>query len=173
MRPPSSGDHGVDGGGHDHAADGRRDRQCRLARRRQFAGKRLTLDLQADQQEEDGHQAVVDPLVKGERQPMPTTGDGDWRRPETMIGVRPWRIGHRERGARTDDEQRSGGCFSSEEFLERTRCGGVLRLGHHSHTVPQVTKCLNTAFDLSEGDVSLLFGRMAAGRVATDTSTRP
>ena len=40
------------------------DRQRRLARRRQFAGQRLALDLQPDQEKEDGHQPVVDPLVQ-------------------------------------------------------------------------------------------------------------
>ena len=93
-RPPSrrhssAVGQGIDRGGDDHAADGRRDRQRRLARRRQFAGQRLTLDLQADQEKEDGHQAVVDPLMKGERQRMPAAGDGDRRRPQAVVGVGP------------------------------------------------------------------------------------
>ena len=61
----------VDDGGHHHAADGRNDGQRGLAEGRQLALQQLALDLQADQKEEDRHQAVVDPvqqrLVERER----------------------------------------------------------------------------------------------------------
>ena len=51
----------VDQRRHHHAADGRDRRQRRLPTRRQLAAQQLALDLQADQEEEDRHQAVVDP----------------------------------------------------------------------------------------------------------------
>jgi hypothetical protein len=54
----------VERGGQEHAADGAGDREHRLARSRQLAGEDLALDLEADDEEEDRHQAVVDPEVQ-------------------------------------------------------------------------------------------------------------
>ena len=95
--------------------------QRRLARGRQFAGKRLAFDLQPDKEKEDGHEPVVDPLMNGERQRMPARGNGDRRRQQTVVGVRPRRIGHDERGARARDKQRPSGRFRSKELLKGTR----------------------------------------------------
>src|SRR5690606_25759036 len=47
---------GVDGAGDDHAADGRDDGDGGPLRRGEFADEHLALDLQADDEEEDGHQ---------------------------------------------------------------------------------------------------------------------
>ena len=65
------------------------DRQRRLARGRQFAGKRLAFDLQPDKEKEDGHQPVVDPLMNGERQRMPAPGNGDRRRQQAVVSISP------------------------------------------------------------------------------------
>ena len=54
----------IDRRGDHHAADRAGDRQRCLAQGRQFAGQHLALDLQPDQQKEDRHQPVVDPLMK-------------------------------------------------------------------------------------------------------------
>ena len=51
----------VDQRRHHHAADGRCARQHHLRRLGQVTIQQLTLDLQADQQEKQGHQAIVDP----------------------------------------------------------------------------------------------------------------
>ena len=118
---PSAVRQEIDGSRDDHAADRRGDRQRRLARGRQFAGKRLAFDLQPDKEEEDRHEPVVDPLMHGERQRMPARGNGDRRRQQAVVGISPRRIGHDERGARAGDEQRSSGRFRSKELLERTR----------------------------------------------------
>ena len=45
----------------DHAAQRRNRRQGRLLARRQLADQQLALDLEADQEEENRHQPVVDP----------------------------------------------------------------------------------------------------------------
>ena len=63
-----------------HPTDRRDDGKRRLARRRQFADERLAFDLETDQQEEDCHERVVDPLVNGERQHMPGAVNCDGRR---------------------------------------------------------------------------------------------
>ena len=46
-----------------HAAQGRDTRQDTAGPGRELAVEHLALDLQADQQEEDRHQAVVDPVL--------------------------------------------------------------------------------------------------------------
>ena len=51
---------GEDEGGHDHAAEGGDGRERCGAPVAQLAGDQLALDLQAGQQEEQGHQPVVD-----------------------------------------------------------------------------------------------------------------
>ena len=95
------------------------DRQRRLARGRQFAGQRLALDLQPDEEKEDGHQPVVDPLMKGERQHMPAAGNGDRRRPQAVVAS-----AHAElatmRPRHAQPTRSPSGRFGSKEFLKRT-----------------------------------------------------
>ena len=52
----------VDQRRNDHAADRREDRQHRLAANRQLADEELALDLEPDDEEEERHQQVVDPV---------------------------------------------------------------------------------------------------------------
>ena len=54
----------IDRSGDRHPADRAGDRQRRLARGRQFARQHLAFDLQPDQEKEDRHQPVVDPLME-------------------------------------------------------------------------------------------------------------
>ena len=75
-----------------------------MARRGQFAGKRLAFDLQPDKEEEDRHEAVVDPLMNSERQRTLARGNGDRHRQKAVIRVSPPGIGHHERGARARDK---------------------------------------------------------------------
>ena len=58
-----------DEGGHDHPADGRHHGKRRLPRLAQLAMDDLSLDFEADNEEEDRHQAVVDPFFEGEMNP--------------------------------------------------------------------------------------------------------
>jgi len=62
-------------------------------RGRQFAGERLSFDLQSDNEKEDRHERIVDPLMNGERQFVSAGGNGDRRRQKTMVRVRPPGIG--------------------------------------------------------------------------------
>ena len=57
---------GIDERGHDHAAGGRDDGQRRILERRQLAHQNLALELEADEQEEERHQPVVDPDAASE-----------------------------------------------------------------------------------------------------------
>ena len=60
--PGGEVDPDVDGGGHDHPADGRRDRQRGPARVAQIARDELALEFQPDDEEEDRQQPVGRPL---------------------------------------------------------------------------------------------------------------
>ncbi len=63
-RLASSGDSEIDEHRDDDASQRRQDRQSRGLRMSQLAAKDLPLDLQRDQEEEDGHEAVVDPMAE-------------------------------------------------------------------------------------------------------------
>ena len=69
---PPSVERDVDDRRHDHAADRRDDRQHRLARLGQLADDDLALDLEPDDEEEERHQPVVDPVLERLRErPVP------------------------------------------------------------------------------------------------------
>ena len=59
-------DRDIDNRRYDHAARSRKSRKRPARPGRQFAVDDLALDLQADQQEEQGHQPVVDPGLDGQ-----------------------------------------------------------------------------------------------------------
>src|SRR6185437_2701944 len=61
--PATEGD--IEGGGHGHTAEGRQRRQGRALYARKLALEDLALDLGADDQEEQGHEPVVDPEQQG------------------------------------------------------------------------------------------------------------
>ncbi len=57
---------GIDGGGRDHTAQRRQSRQSTPRPGRQRAMAQLMADLQPHQQEEQGHQPVIDPVMDTE-----------------------------------------------------------------------------------------------------------
>ena len=54
----------VDDGGHDGAAEGRADRQDRLLERGKLADQEFAFDFQTDDEEEDHHQSVGNPVAQ-------------------------------------------------------------------------------------------------------------
>ena len=88
----------VDERRHRHAADGRHRGQGGLAEGRQLSPQQLALDLEADQEEEDRHQAVVDPqqqrLVDRQRADAHAHG----RVEKYLVEVRQRRVVEDERG---------------------------------------------------------------------------
>ena len=102
--------------GVEREVDQRRARPCRRARRRpaarraarlaQLALDELALDLEADDEEEDRHQAVVDPVLQVERRarssPRPMTA----RCARGRVGVLPRRVGPDQRDDRGGDAAR-------------------------------------------------------------------
>ena len=69
---------------HHHGADGRRDRQQGLARSCQPPDRELALHLQPDREEEQGEQAVVDPVAQFQRQRVRAELQREVRPPELL-----------------------------------------------------------------------------------------
>ena len=86
--------------GHHHAAEGADDWQRRLARRSEFADEQLAFDLEADNEKENRHEPVVDPMQDRLRQCEALEANGKLVLPERGITPRPWRVRPRERQRR-------------------------------------------------------------------------
>jgi hypothetical protein len=69
----------------DHAARCGGDRQARLAWRGQFADQKLSFDLEPDEQKEDCHQTIVDPVIQRILEGPFCKPDTERRMPEMMI----------------------------------------------------------------------------------------
>jgi hypothetical protein len=116
---PVEGD--VEGGRHGHAADGAGDRQRHLRGLRQRTLHDLALDLQANQQEEERHQAVVDPQQQRlvEIDELPGEAKPDVEQALDRAGER--RIGEHQRQQRRHQERQRRGGFAVDEILQPVR----------------------------------------------------
>ena len=66
LRTRSIGERKMDRGGHDHAPDSGANRQQCVSKGTKFASVDLPLELQPNQQKENRHQSIVDPVFKGQ-----------------------------------------------------------------------------------------------------------
>ncbi|MCZ7685692.1 MAG: hypothetical protein M5U28_45695 [Sandaracinaceae bacterium] len=98
-------DREVDQRGHEHAADGGDGRQARLAHRRELPGHELALDLEAHDEEEDPHQAVVDPVVDGLLQRRARQLHARLEVQQVVVGLRVGRVGPHDRDQGRAEEQ--------------------------------------------------------------------
>ena len=73
-----------------HAAHGRHDRQSRLPTILKLPEEELSLDFEADDHEEHGHEALVDPLAQIESEVPATEADGELGVPELDVPRLPW-----------------------------------------------------------------------------------
>jgi hypothetical protein len=103
--------------------------------RRQFAHEELTFDFNTDQQEENRHQRVVDPLVQRQRERVMNNSDGERYLPKLLVNLGQRRIG----------EHRRGNCEQQQDLttnrlgLEKTlKCGWLdflkSRMDHSSRS---------------------------------------
>ena len=83
---------GVDGRRDGHAAHRGHHRQGGLAPGRELAGDQLALDLQPDDQEEQGHEAVVDPVAQVGLDAEAAELDGQRGLPQGVVGGPPGRV---------------------------------------------------------------------------------
>ena len=98
-------DHRVDDRGHDHPADGGRDRHRGPAGVAQVTGDELPLELQARHEEEDRQQPVRGPGRQGK---VEVQGGGpDREGPQSLVPARPRRVRPHQRHDRADHEQRT------------------------------------------------------------------
>ncbi len=105
----------VDGGGHDHPPEGRRDRQRRLPGVLEFAEGDFALDLQADDEKEDGHQPVVDPEQERLVQLEAPECEADPRLPDFGERGGPRRIGEDEGEHRAGEQHDAAGRLDVQE----------------------------------------------------------
>ena len=126
-------DRHVDQRRHDHPAEGGDGGERRPAGAAQLALDQLALDLEADDEEEDGHQTFVDPLLQVEIEGVIAEGDGQIGVPEVEVGVLPRRVRPDQGDHRGDDEDDAAGGLGVEELAQRrddARAGpAVLRVG--------------------------------------------
>ncbi len=79
----------VDRCGHQHTAQGRSEGHRRFRRRREFAPKYFTLDLESDRKEEERHQPFVDPVVERIDQLVAGQLDGKFMVPQGDVRIAP------------------------------------------------------------------------------------
>ena len=98
----------------DHAAHRRGHRQGRAARVAQVAGDELTLELEADDEEEDRQQAVRGPLAQAQVQVQRDAEQRDrlgdrLEVADRLVGAGEGGVGPDDRDGRADDEQQASG----------------------------------------------------------------
>ena len=131
--PPSSRFPGTnqgpeENGRNHHASDGGDDGKGGGARLLQLAAHQLALDLQPHDEEEKGHQRVVDPVLQRLLQRPPCRADANLVVPEVVVSVLPWTVGPDEgdHGGREQDDPAAA--FGLEELEQRPACVGQARL---------------------------------------------
>ena len=103
----------------DHAAERRADRQHHRGLRAQLAKEELALDLEPDDEEEHGHEAVVDPMREAHLEPEAARADAE-RRVQEMLVCRPKRrIREQERDDGAREQEHAAPGLPREERLER------------------------------------------------------
>ena len=105
---------------HEHAADraeARSDQQTTVAK---VAGRQLALDLEPGQQEEQGHQALVDPEAQVLRdRPSPET-QHHRREPHLFVAAPPRRVDPHERDRDRDEHRQRARGRGTQELLHGT-----------------------------------------------------
>ena len=111
---------GVDRRRHHHAAERGHHRQGGALPAGELADQELALDLEADDEEEDRHQAVVDPVR--EREVEARAAERDPRLDVLHVPVEPGpgRVGPSEGDERRGDQDDAGGALGREEALDGT-----------------------------------------------------
>ena len=105
---------------HRHAADRRHARQHHVARVLQLALHHLALQLKPDEEEEDRHQAVIDPQDQFLRQPLAIQKDGEFLDEDGLVQIRQAGICD-EKGQNGGRHQNDPpGCIVAEEAVEGT-----------------------------------------------------
>jgi hypothetical protein len=105
--------------GEGHSSDRRNGGQQRLGGAVQLSDDKLSLYLHPHDEEEDGHEAVVDELRQREAGLDFSEPQHEWALQEGRVGVRPWRVGPDECGDGGREQQDAAGCLRPQEFAQR------------------------------------------------------
>src|SRR5690606_34361528 len=104
-----------------HPAEGGDDRERRLPGRGQLAHAQLALDLEPDEQEEDDHEAVVDPVVQRTLDRGGGRSEDEFRFPEMGVRLTPWGVGPEECDGGGGKKEQAAQDAGGGEFLERLK----------------------------------------------------
>ena len=126
---PAGVDRQVDQRGDRHPADRGDHGERRRPPVAQLPAQELPLDLQADHQEEQRHQPVVDPMAEVVRDRPPAGSERERRAPQPVVGVADRRVDPDERHERGDHEQDGARGGFLEELLQRANHAPVQWVG--------------------------------------------
>ena len=115
----------VDEGRGNHAPDSRHARQRRLANAREFALEDFALYFQTHQQEEDRHQAVVDPQQQRLGQNELADLNGEACVEQRRVGRTRTGIGSDERNRRSGRQKHAAGRLKAEKVPDRGQRHGI------------------------------------------------
>jgi hypothetical protein len=118
-------DRDVDQRGDRHAPERSSDRQRGRARVAEVTADELVLDLQADDEEEDDHQRVVDPVLEALLDAEVSDLEAHVGVPEVEVRLRPGRVRPHERCRRGQEQQDRARRLDPEELPQRA--GDVAR----------------------------------------------
>ena len=99
-------------------ADGQHRRRQRL----QLAEEELALDLKADDEEEDRHEPVVDPVQHAQIEVVFGGADGQFEGERRFVASRPGAVGEHHGKHGKEEQQDAARRFMAEEGLDRFEC---------------------------------------------------
>ena len=134
--------HQVDLGRDQHPPQGGGDGQNSLPQILEFAHDEFPFDLQADDEKENGHQSVIDPVLQGVVHLEATQADGETGLPDPQEPIGRWQIRQRQGDGRGHQEDDATGGFDVQEafqgidqavdgFAGQKAFGCVVGLGHN------------------------------------------
>ena len=128
--------------GNDHSAQRGEDGQCRLPYRAQFAYDDRPLDLKADNEEEDRHEAVVDPVMDRLINRPAAEADNNVGLQQLVVGVIPGGIGPDQRHHRRHEQHDAARrllvhepLHGAHQLCDRRLGMSVKRVGYSIHTL--------------------------------------
>jgi hypothetical protein len=119
--PSTSDQKQIESRRNDHSAERSGQRKSRQSRTMEFAKNHLALELERDDEEEERHQPVIDPMFQRAREFDITRGQANLYLPERKIAAGPGCIGKSERDQRAKKQNSAGHRLYANEPQEGRR----------------------------------------------------